>query len=213
MTGIIDPELEAYAESHTSEPPPYLASLAAETRETMESPGMMVGPVEGRFLEMLVFSSQASRVLEIGTFTGYSALCMAAALPPDGHITTCELDPRRAEVARRHIAASGLADVIDVIEGPALETIAKLPGPFDLIFIDADKTSYLDYYAAVLPKVTDRGIIVADNTLWGGAVIDLEDRSADTVAIRAFNDHVVMDNRVTCVQLTIRDGITLIRLR
>ncbi len=213
MTDIVDPKFEAYAESHTSESPPYLVSLAAETRDTMESPGMMVGPVEGKFLEMLVFTSRASRVLEIGTFTGYSALCMAAALPPAGHITTCESNPHHAEVARRHIAASGFADMIEVIEGPALETIAKLPGPFDLIFIDADKASYVDYYELALTKVTGRGIIVADNTFWGGAVIDPKDRSADTTAIRAFNDHVVKDNRVTCVQLTIRDGVTLIRLR
>lgn len=213
MANVVDPDIESYAEAHTSPPPPHLVDLAAETRATMELAGMMVGPLEGRFLEMLVFATGARRILEIGTFTGYSAVSMAAGLAPGGHITTCEVDPRHAEVARRHIAASGLAEVIELRQGPALETIASLPGPFDLVFIDADKTSYIAYYEAVLPKLTKRAIIAVDNTLWSGRVLDPTDTDADTVAIRAFNDHVVGDDRVTCVQLTIRDGLTLIRLR
>jgi caffeoyl-CoA O-methyltransferase len=172
---------------------------------------MMVGPLEGRFLQMLVFASGARRVLEIGTFSGYSALSMAAALPDDGRIVTCDIDPMALAVARRHIDASPYADRIDVREGPALDTIAGLDGPFDLVFVDADKRSYVDYYEAVLPKLAERGLIVADNTLWSGLVVDESDRSEDTEAIRRFNDHVRADPRVVCVQLTVRDGVTLIR--
>lgn len=213
MPDIVDPRFEAYAEENTSPPPPHLLTLAAETRDRMDSPEMMVGPVEGKFLEMLAFTSRASKILEIGTFTGYSALSMAPALSPGGHITTCELDPDHAAFARKHIASSPFADMIDVREGPALETVAKMPGPFDLIFIDADKASYIEYYEMALTKVSGRGIIVADNTFRGGGVLDPNDRSADVMAIRAFNQHVSSDNRVTCVQLTVRDGITIIRLR
>ncbi|HVF75725.1 MAG TPA: class I SAM-dependent methyltransferase [Acidimicrobiales bacterium] len=211
MIPIVKAGIEEYAEAHTTPPPPYLQALAAETNADVPSPQMMVGALEGRFLEMLVFVSGARRVLEIGTFTGYSSLSMAAALSPDGRIVTCDLDPVAVAVARRHIAASPYADRIEVREGPALDTIATLDGPFDLVFVDADKTSYLDYYEAVLPKLADRGIVVVDNTLWSGQVLDADDTSDDTVAIRAFNDHVRNDPRVVCVQLTIRDGVTLVR--
>jgi predicted O-methyltransferase YrrM len=211
MTDIVDPVLEAYAETHTTPPPPHLVAVAIETQDTLDFPGMMVGTLEGRFLEMLVYARRPRRVLEIGTFSGYSALAMAAGLPPDGRITTCELSPVHAEVARRHIATSPYADRIDVMEGPALETIATLDGPFDFVFIDADKPSYLAYYEAILPKLASGGLIAADNTLWSGNVVDEKDTSDNTVAIRAFNDTVAADRRVVCVQLTVRDGVTLIR--
>ncbi|HZD65980.1 MAG TPA: class I SAM-dependent methyltransferase [Acidimicrobiales bacterium] len=213
MTLIADPVVEAYAEAHTSPPPPHLARLAEETRAGMDAPQMMVGALEGRFLEVLVHATGARRVLEIGTFTGYSALSMAAGLPEEGRIITCEANPRHAEVARRHVAANGLEDRIEVRQGPALETLATLAGPFDLVFIDADKPAYLAYYEAVLPKLAPLGLIVVDNTLWSGQVADEEDVAEDTVSLRAFNDHVVADPRVSCVQLTVRDGITLIRRR
>jgi caffeoyl-CoA O-methyltransferase len=172
---------------------------------------MMVGTLEGRFLEMLVFARRPHRVLEIGTFSGYSSLAMAAGLPPGGLITTCELSPVHAEAARRHIAASPYADRIEVIEGPAIDTVHGLPGPFDFVFIDADKGSYLAYYEAVLPKLAPGGLIAADNTLWSGNVVNEEDHSPDTEALRAFNDTVAADARVICVQVTVRDGVTLIR--
>jgi caffeoyl-CoA O-methyltransferase len=208
---IVAAEIERYAENHTTPPPPYLEALAEETRSKLSAPGMMVGPVEGRVLEMLVFISAARRVLEIGTFTGYSALSMAAGLPDDGHIVTCEVDPRHAEMARLHISASPFADRIEVRLGRALETIRGLDGPFDLVFIDADKPGYVDYYEAVLPKLAPRGVIVADNTLWGGAVADPSEQDDLTKEVRAFNDHVASDPRVVCVQMTVRDGMTLIR--
>ena len=154
MTDIVDPRLEAYAEAHTTPPPAYLEELATDLRATLEAPGMMVGRLEGRFLEMLTFALGARSVLEIGTFGGYSALAMAAGLAPGGRITTCEISPVHAEFARRHIAGSPYAEVIEVVVGPALETIASLPGPFDLVFIDADKSGYPAYLEAVLPKLS-----------------------------------------------------------
>jgi caffeoyl-CoA O-methyltransferase len=162
-------------------------------------------------LQTFVFLAAARRVLEIGTFSGYSALSMAAGLPDGGRIVTCEVDPRHAEVARRHIAASPFADRIDVRLGPALDTIKGLQGAFDLVFIDADKQGYVDYFEAVLPMLAPRGVIIADNTLWGGAVADESATDERTTAVRAFNDHVVKDPRVDCVQMTVRDGMTLIR--
>jgi caffeoyl-CoA O-methyltransferase len=211
MTDIVDPVLEAYAEAHTTPPPPHLVAVAIETQDTLDFPGMMVGTLEGRFLEMLVFAQRPRWVLEIGTFSGYSALAMAAGLPPDGRITTCELNPAHAEVALRNIATSPYAGRIEVIEGPALQTVTSLDGPFDFVFIDADKPSYLAYYEAVLPKLAAGGLIAADNTLWSGNVVDEKDSSDNTRAIRAFNDTVAADPRVVCVQLTVRDGVTLIR--
>jgi caffeoyl-CoA O-methyltransferase len=211
VADIVAAEIERYAEAHTTPPPAYLEALAEETRTTLSAPGMMVGPVEGQVLQMLVFLGSARRVLEIGTFTGYSALSMAAGLPDGGQIVTCEVDPRHAEVARRHIASSPFADRIEVRLGRALDTVRGLDGPFDLVFIDADKAGYVDYYEAVLPKLAPRGVIVADNTLWSGAVADEADMHDSTKDVRAFNDHVIKDPRVVCVQMTVRDGMTLIR--
>jgi caffeoyl-CoA O-methyltransferase len=209
--GVVDEKIEAYAAAHTSPEHPLLAEVAANTRASQEGHGMMVGLLEGRFLETLVWLSGARRILEIGCFTGYSALSMAAALPPGGTITTCELDPERAALARRHFNASPWADRIDLIEGPALDSLTLLMGPFDLVFIDADKVNYPRYYEAVLPLLADHGLIVADNVLWSGRVLDEADQSDDTKAIRAFNDMVVNDPRVTCVMATVRDGVLLIR--
>ncbi len=157
VTDIVDPALESYAEAHTTAPPPYLEALATELRATLEAPGMMVGRLEGGYLQMLVFALGARSVLEIGTFGGYSALSMAPGLVPGGRITTCEISPVHAEFARRHIAASPFAEAIEVVLGPALDTIATLPGPFDLVFIDADKAAYPAYLEAVLPKLSPGG--------------------------------------------------------
>ena len=210
---IVNPEIEEYAADHTTPEQPLLAEVAAGTRATEESHGMMVGVLEGRFLETLVWLGRATRILEIGTFTGYSALSMAAALPAGGRLVTCELDPARAAVARGHFDAGPFADRIEIRVGPALDTLATLDGPFDLVFIDADKTNYHNYYEAVLPLLADHGLIAVDNVLWGGRVLDLDDQTDDTVAIRAFNDSVRDDPRVDCVMITVRDGVTLIRRR
>jgi caffeoyl-CoA O-methyltransferase len=210
---IVAPEIEAYAAEHTTPEHPALAAVAEETRSTQAHPEMMVGLLEGRFLETLVWLSGARRILEIGCFTGYSALSMAAALPAGGTIVTCEVDPDRAATARRHFDASPWGDRIEVRVGPALDTIAGLDGTFDLVFIDADKVNYANYYEAVLPLLAEHGLIAADNVLWSGQVLDADDQSEGTVAIRAFNDMVRHDDRVTCVMATVRDGILLIRRR
>jgi caffeoyl-CoA O-methyltransferase len=176
---------------------------------------MMVGAIEGRFLETLVAISGARRVLEIGMFTGYSALSMAAALPPGGHLITCDINPAAEAVARRHIEASPYVDRIEIRMGPALETIGRLDGLFDLVFIDADKANYRNYYEAVLPRLAEGGLIAVDNVLWSGRVLDPsgpdEEDDGDTRAIAEFNDFVRNDPRVVCVMLTVRDGVTLIR--
>jgi len=211
VTDIVDPVLESYATAHTTAPPPHLDALAAELMTTLEDPHMMVGRLEGRYLEMLTFALGATSVLEIGTFGGYSALAMAAGLAPGGHIVSCEISPEHAAFARRHIAASPYADRIEVLEGRAIDTIAGLAGPFDLVFLDADKAAYREYFEAVLPKLAPRGLIVADNTLWSGRILDPADTSADTVALRAFNDSLATDSRVVVVQTTVRDGVTLVR--
>ncbi len=205
-------EIEEYALAHTEPPTDVLERLAAETRETMEAPQMMVGPLEGRFLEFLVRLAGPRLVLELGTFTGYSSISMAPALPEGGRIVTCDIDERAVAIARRYAEEAGVVDRIDYRLGPGLETIAGLDGPFDFVFIDADKESYVDYYEAVLPKLADDGLIVADNVLWSGRVVEPEPDET-TRTIMAFNAHVRRDDRVVAVMLTVRDGMTLIRRR
>ncbi len=208
---ITDPAVEAYATEHSSAIVANLQQVAARTEAEHADAGMMIGRLEGAFLEMLVHAVQARSVLEIGTFTGYSAISMAAALPAGGRIVTCEVDPEHAAYARDHIEASGYADRIELREGPALETVNSLPGPFDLVFIDADKSGYVAYYEAVLAKLSPHGLIAADNTLQSGDVLDAGSTAPATVAIREFNDRVLADERVRCVLLPVRDGVTLIR--
>jgi caffeoyl-CoA O-methyltransferase len=215
MPGIVPEDIERYAVEHTTPVEERMDALAEETRSTLRAPGMLSGAVEGRFLEMLVFATGARLVLEFGTYSGYSALSMARALAPDGRIVTLEVDPEHAEFARRHIAASPFADRIEVMVGPALESVERLDGPFDLVFIDADKDNYARYYEAALPKLSPRGLIAVDNTLWSGAVLDPDgpDGGDNARALATFNDMVVADERVVCVMLTVRDGVTLIRPR
>lgn len=204
-------DVERYAEDHTSPEPPWLVAVAEATRAETSAPHMMVGPVEGRFLATLVALVRARLVLEVGTFTGYSALAMAAALPEGGRIVTCEVDRRHHDIAVRHIQASPYADRIEVRFGPAAETIAGLDGPFDLVFLDADKVGNLAYYEAVLPELAPDGLIVADNVFQRGRVLEPDDDSARAMA--EFNDRVLADDRVEVVMLTVRDGMSLIRRR
>jgi caffeoyl-CoA O-methyltransferase len=214
MGPLIDPEVSEYAAAHTTAPSPHLAAVDESTRKDFPAWGMMVGREEGRLLEMLVWATQATRVLEIGTFTGYSAIAMAAGLGRGGSIISLEVDPHHAMVSRGNIAAAGVEAQVSVIEGPALASLAQLQGPFDLVFIDADKVSYDAYFEAVLPKLAPRGLIVADNMLQGGGVLDsvpAADRHEGAVAIRALNDKLASDPRVVCVLTTVRDGVMLIR--
>src|SRR3954466_4459071 len=210
MPGIVPEDIERYALEHTTPVDARMDALAEATRATLDTPQMLSGAVEGRLLEMLLFATGARRVLEFGTYSGYSALSMARALAPDGRIYSLEVSEEHAEFARRHIAQSPYADRIEVIVGPALEAVARLDGPFDLAFIDADKENYARYYEAALAKLSPRGLIVVDNTLWSGRVLDPESEGSEsTIALAKFNDMVVRDERVVCVMLTVRDGVTL----
>jgi predicted O-methyltransferase YrrM len=191
----ISPEAEAYAAAHTTPFTGALAAAADWTADHTSSPSMMAGRSEARLLEALIVAGGARRVLEIGAFTGVGALAMAAALPEGGRVITLEVDPDRAAVARRHFDASPYADRIELIVGDALETIAGLDGPFDLVWIDAWKSDYPAYYDAVLPKLAPRGVIAADNLFQPSS--------------REFADRVQADERVHNVLLTIGDGVML----
>ena len=208
---FIDEEVERYAEEHSTPPPELFERLAEETRSTQSAPQMMVGPIEGAFLSFVVGLKQPRLVLEIGTFTGWSSIAMASSLPAGGRIITCDVNKETTAIARRYAEEAGVAERIEYLLGPAIETIASLDGPFDLVFIDADKPGYIDYYEAVLPKLATNGAILADNTLSSGDVVAQSSEMA--AAIHAFNEHVRADTRVECVLLTVRDGVTLIRRR
>jgi caffeoyl-CoA O-methyltransferase len=207
MKSFIDEAIEQYAHDHTKPEPDLFERLREETYREMSSPQMQVGRIEGRFLKMLVRLTGARRVLEIGMFTGYSALMMAEGLPEDGRIITCDIDPKAEQIARRYFAESPNGHKIEIRMGPALDTINGLTEALDLVFIDADKENYVNYYEACVPRVRAGGLIVADNVLWSGRVIKPEDEP--TRAIVAFNERVQQDPRVENVCLTVRDGIML----
>jgi predicted O-methyltransferase YrrM len=211
MSFIVEPQVEEYAEEHTTPDGELFDRLAAETREKTSAPQMMVGRIEGQFLATLVRLAGAKRILELGTFTGYSSISMASALPPDGRVITCDVDPEATAIARRYMDESGHGDKIEIRLGPALETLRELEGPFDLVFIDADKPNYVNYYEAALPLLADDGLLIADNVLWSGRVAE-PDGDESTRAIKAFNEHVDNDARVRSVMLTVRDGMTLVQL-
>lgn len=209
MLTLLKPNIENYACSKSSPAGLLLQELAQQTCLTMPVPEMLTGQLEGRFLKLMVQVLGAKRVLEIGMYTGYSALSMAEGLPDDGELVTCEIDRKTIEFAGSYFARSKHGKKIVIKEGPALETLKNLKGPFDLVFIDADKVNYSNYYQAVLPMVRAGGVILVDNVLYGGEV--LEPISENSKAIAAFNQQVVDDQRVECVLLTIRDGVYFIR--
>jgi caffeoyl-CoA O-methyltransferase len=198
-----------YAADHTSPLTGPLAAAAAWTQDNTSEPAMMSGVPEARLLEGLIVASGARHVLEIGTFTGVGALTMAAALTGDGRVTTLEADEQVAATARRHIDASPHGRRVKLIVGDARQTIADLEGPFDLVYIDAWKADYPAYYDAVLPKLAERGVIVADNLFRDGAALDTSVQDAATVGIREFARRVQRDERVHNVLLTIGDGVML----
>ena len=207
MSPILPVEIDVYSEQHTSELDVAFHALAQETRDKMKYHHMQVGKVEGAFLRMLARLTNAQRILEIGTFTGYSALCMAEGMRDAGKLITCDVDPEATAIAKQHWAASPHGSKIELRLGPALETIAMLDGPFDMVFIDADKPNYIHYWEAVLPKVRPGGLIVADNVLWSGRVLNPQKES--DFAVDRFNKCVAADPRVEAVLLTVRDGVTL----
>ncbi|MEO8191533.1 MAG: class I SAM-dependent methyltransferase [Acidobacteriota bacterium] len=209
MEKLISEAIEQYAEAHTEQLDPIFDELKEETYRSMSSPGMQVGRVEGTLLKTLVAISRSRRALEIGMFTGYSGLMIAAGLPDGGSLITCDVDPKAEAIARRYFARSPHGSKIEVRMGPALETISTLQAPIDFVFIDADKENYSRYYDAVIPLVPSGGLIVADNVLWSGKVLD--PREPSDRAIVAFNDRVASDPRVEKVLLSVRDGMFLIR--
>jgi caffeoyl-CoA O-methyltransferase len=207
---IVSDDLERYAETHTTPLSPLLDELVRETHARFaDRAQMLCGQVEGQFLQMLVAIIGAQRVLEFGTFTGFSALMMAAALPPDGEMVTMELGPKVAEFARTYFARSEHGSKIRLIEGPALDSVKTLKGPFDFAFIDADKTNYPNYYKATVPLLSAGGLIAVDNALREGEVLNPKDDNARATA--ELNDIVTADDRVENVMLTVRDGVMLIR--
>jgi len=209
---LVPEEIERYAMAHTTPLPPLLEELIAVTQERFgRQARMLSGQLEGTLLQMLIASMGARRVLEIGTFTGFAAQMMAAALPDDGELITCDVDPKAIEVARTYFERSPHGHKILLREGPALETMRSLEPAFDLVFIDADKENYINYYEKTLPLLAPNGLIVVDNVLWSGRVLDPKDESDH--AIVAFNNHVAQDERVTQVVLTVRDGVMLVRKR
>ena len=207
MDRFIDAAVEQFAHDHTEPETDLYVRLREETYRVMQWPEMQVDVIEGRFLQMLVRLSGAKSILELGMFTGYSALMMAEALPEDGHLVTCEIDPKAEAIARRYFAESSHGNKITIRMGPALDTIKTLADPLDLVFIDADKVNYSNYYEACLPLLKSGGLVVADNVLWSGKVVDPKD--ADDHAIVAFNRLVQSDPRVKNVCLTVRDGMML----
>jgi caffeoyl-CoA O-methyltransferase len=212
MISLVGEALDAYLHHHTTAEGELSARLREETFATLPIPEMQVGRVEGQLLRMLVQISGAQRILEVGTYSGYSALAMASGLPDDGRLVTCDIDPVATAVARRYFDQSPWGHKIEIRLGPARDTIAGLAAQgacFDLVFIDADKTGYIDYFELALPLLPSGGLVLADNALWSGRVLDPREDS-DRAIVR-FNAHVREDPRVEQVLLSVRDGIMLAR--
>jgi predicted O-methyltransferase YrrM len=210
MAELVAGGAEAYAEAHTTPVEGQLSEVASWTRQNTASPGMMSGLAEGRLLEALIVAGGARSVLEIGTFTAFGTLVMAAALPDGGRVTTLERDEQTAATARRHIEASPYASRVELIVGDALDTLQRLSGPFDLVYIDAWKADYPRYYDAVVAKLAPRGVIVADNMFRAGRVLDPDVDDDGTRGIREFANRVQQDGRVHNVLLTVGDGMMLV---
>jgi caffeoyl-CoA O-methyltransferase len=208
---LVPTEIEEYAAAYSAAESDACQLIREETYRTQDCPQMVVGPLEGAFLKVMARAVGAKRVLEIGTFTGYSALAMAEALPDEGTVLTCEIDPDSAAVARRYWDTSPHGRKIQVRVSPALETLAALKGPFDLIFIDADKANYVNYYRRAKDLISSTGVILIDNVLWSGRVLNADTSDPSTAAIQDLNRIVSADPRVTAALLTLRDGVFVIK--
>lgn len=211
MKDFFSPELERYLFEHARPADALFDELRTRTYAEMKSPQMQVGRIEGALLRILIGAVGARRVLEIGTFTGYSALSMASALPDDGELVTCDVDPVATKVAREFFDRTPHGKKITIKLGPALETIGTLAGPFDVVFLDADKENYPAYYEATLPLLRSGGLLLGDNALWSGEVVD--PKTAPAKAITLFNAKVAADPRVDNVLLPVRDGLMMARKR
>ena len=209
MITMVPEDIEEYAVAHTTPLPDHMAEVMRDTYATQELAGMLSGPMEGMLLQFFVWATGARRILEVGTFTGFSAQMMAAALPADGELITCDLDPEMGKIAQRNFDNGPHASKIELRIGPGLETMKSLKPPFDLVFIDADKENYPNYYEEAMRLLSPKGIIAIDNVLWGGKVLDPKESSDKAIA--ALNERVKNDDRVVHVMVTVRDGIMLIR--
>jgi len=210
MISLSDQIIE-YSEHMTSAEPEWLYQLRRETHLKTLYPRMLSGPYQGRLLSLISHMKGPGHILEIGTFTGYSCICMAEGLAPNGKISTIELDPELAHIIEPALERAGIRDKVDVYFGKALEILPKIKGTFDMVFIDADKQNYVTYYDQILPRVEANGIILADNVLWYGKVMSEEYQDKETVGLRNFNDFVSQDERVEKVLLPVRDGLMVIR--
>ncbi|MCZ6512778.1 MAG: class I SAM-dependent methyltransferase [Nitrospinae bacterium] len=206
---FIDEKIEQYVYEHTQDEGELLTRLQKETYKSLEYPQMVSGRTVGRFLKLQAQLLGARRILEVGTFSGYSALSMAEGLPEDGRLFTCDEDPPAIAVAKRYFAESPHGHKITLLEGKALDSIAGLHETFDMAFIDADKVNYLNYFNAILPIMRTGGLIVVDNVLWSGRVLDPKDESDH--AIHNFNETVCRDKRVEVLMLAVRDGLYCLR--
>jgi caffeoyl-CoA O-methyltransferase len=213
----LTPELYEYVLAHVAPPPDDVERwLIEETRSRVDAfAGMQIAPDQGAFMGLIARVIGARHAVEVGTFTGYSALCVARALPPDGRLLCCDVSEEWTAIGREAWERAGVADRIDLRIAPAIETLRALPQEerFDLAFIDADKTGYASYYDEILPRLHPNALLLVDNVLWGGAVVDESAHDDDTEAIRAFNDMVTADERVDSVIAGVGDGLTLVRKR
>ncbi len=211
----LTPEIHQYLVAHGTPPDDVQQSLIERTSELGGISMMQIAPEQGAFMTILTRLLGVRNAVEVGTFTGYSSLCIARGLADGGRLVCCDVSDEWTSIAREYWERAGVADRIDLRIAPALETIASLPEDehLDLVFIDADKENYANYYEALLPRLRSNRVILVDNTLWSGAVIDESRDDSSTVAIRAFNDMVAADDRVDTVQLAISDGLTLLRKR
>jgi caffeoyl-CoA O-methyltransferase len=212
---FLSPEIQSYLVAHGMPPDAVLRELAAETARIGPLARMQVAPEQGAFLTFLTRLIGARRAIEVGTFTGYSAVCIARGLPPDGKLLCCDVSEEWTAIARRFFEKAGVASRVELRIAPAAETLRALPeqADWDLAFIDADKPGYTVYYEEILRRLRPGGLILVDNVLWSGAVLDPEARDASTLAIRAFNDLVAADERVDRVMIPLSDGLTLVRKR
>jgi caffeoyl-CoA O-methyltransferase len=211
-SAIVDPGIAAYVAARTTQPDDVLVSLRERTARLGRAAQMQVGADQGALLTLLTRLAGAGEAIEVGTFTGYSSICIARGLQPDGHLLCCDVSEEYTAWAREAWTAAGVDDRIELRIGPALDTLRALPADLvvDFAFIDADKPAYADYFEALLPRLRAGGLIAVDNTLWSGRVLDDEPGDASTEAIKRFNDLVAGDPRVDSYILPVEDGITLI---
>jgi caffeoyl-CoA O-methyltransferase len=209
----LSPEVHDYLVAHGSRPDEILSGLIAATKKLGGISIMQIAPEQGAFMSLFARAIGARRVIEVGTFTGLSTLCLARGIPDDGEVIACDISEEWTAIGRPFWERAGVAHKIDLRIGPAVDTLRALPGDenIDLSFIDADKVGYATYYQELLERTRPGGVILVDNVLWGGSVVDPAAQNDDVLAIRAFNDQVAADDRIDCVMLAISDGLSILR--